>query len=95
MPFPDRNISVKIKFSPIGNAPRLKEPVATFSGEDTMGKIAEHLKKVTEHDSVFIYVNNCFEPLCSWYVADLAKVFGRLDGEQLAISYSVGCRAYL
>ncbi|EPE25574.1 Ubiquitin-like protein [Glarea lozoyensis ATCC 20868] len=85
------NAKVTVNFKPVGSAPLLNRAVVTISStqrfETVVGWLRKRLK-VTEKESVFLYVNSSFAPSLDEVVGNLHRCF-KDARDQLVITYSM------
>jgi ubiquitin-like protein ATG12 len=76
------NAKVTVNFKPVGSAPLLNRQVVTITStqrfETVVGWLRKRLK-VTEKESVFLYVNSSFAPSLDEVVGNLHRVSRNSD----------------
>ncbi|CEL99395.1 unnamed protein product [Vitrella brassicaformis CCMP3155] len=82
-----RESKVVVDLRPIANAPVLKTGKFKVSGQETFADLKSRIETMVKRDTVYLYVNNSFEPSPDDYLFDLFECFK--TGEQLNIGYSL------
>lgn len=68
---------VTVRFKPVGSAPMLRQQVCRISSTQRFEAVVAYLRrvlKVTDTDSVFLYVNSSFAPALDEVVGNLHRV---------------------
>ncbi|KAI6250308.1 Ubiquitin-like protein ATG12 [Erysiphe necator] len=87
--FPKKKVTVY--FTPIGSAPCLRQNVCKISSTQRFEVVVSYLRRtlrVTENESVFVYVNSSFAPALDEVVGNLHRCF-KNSKDQLLVSYSL------
>ncbi|KAL2135054.1 hypothetical protein VTI74DRAFT_9974 [Chaetomium olivicolor] len=82
---------VVVRFKPVGSAPPIRRELVKVASAHKFESVVAYLRKtlkVTETESVFLYVNSTFAPALDEVVGNLWRCF-KDSNDHLNVSYSV------
>ncbi|OIW24861.1 ubiquitin-like protein [Coniochaeta ligniaria NRRL 30616] len=82
---------VVIRFRPVGAAPAIRQQRVKVTSTQKFENVVAHMRKtlkVTDTESVFLYINNTFAPALDEVVGNLWRCFKDANNE-LNVSYSM------
>ncbi|ORZ40205.1 ubiquitin-like protein Atg12 [Catenaria anguillulae PL171] len=83
---------VIVRFSAIGDAPILRQPLSKVSTSQPFHTVASYLRRelaIPKSTPLYLYVNQSFAPRPDEVIGDLHACFAQTDSGHLVVSYSM------